>query len=53
MLYWRRIYAETVSLAYDIDRAICQMEICRETYGVCNWPKVPEACWHQAIAELF
>lgn len=28
------------------------MALCREAYGVCNWPDIPETCWEQALKEL-
>lgn len=28
------------------------MELCKEQYGVCNWPNVPEECWNLAVGEL-
>lgn len=28
------------------------MELCREKYGECNWPDVPEECWDLAVAEM-
>lgn len=28
------------------------MTLCREQFGECNWPNVPEECWEQATKEL-
>lgn len=28
------------------------MALCKEQYGECNWPNVPEECWNLAINEL-
>lgn len=28
------------------------MEICRRQNGSCVWPRIPEDCWRQAMAEL-
>ena len=27
------------------------MELCKDKYGECNWPNVPEECWEQAVKE--
>ena len=29
------------------------MDICRDKYGVCEWPKVGEVCFHEAFRILF
>lgn len=29
------------------------MSICKEEYGECSWPNVPEHCWKLAIYEIF
>lgn len=29
------------------------MDICRDKYGACVWPKVPEDCFAKAFVELF
>ncbi|MDE7340781.1 MAG: metallophosphatase family protein [Lachnospiraceae bacterium] len=28
------------------------MELCKDKFGECSWPNVPEACWEQAVKEL-
>ncbi len=28
------------------------MEFCRDAYGECHWPQIPEECWQQAVEEL-
>lgn len=28
------------------------MELCRQQYGQCKWPEIPEECWAQAVREL-
>ncbi|MCM1025224.1 MAG: metallophosphatase family protein [Roseburia sp.] len=28
------------------------MELCKERFGVCSWPDIPEECWEQAVREL-
>ena len=28
------------------------MELCKDKYGKCNWPDVPEECWEQAVKEM-
>lgn len=28
------------------------MALCKEQYGECSWPNVPEACWEQAVEEM-
>lgn len=28
------------------------IELCRQQYGHCSWPEIPEECWAQAIREL-
>lgn len=27
------------------------MALCRDKFGECNWPNVPEECWEQAVKE--
>ena len=29
------------------------MVICKDKFGECNWPNVPEECWKQAVKEIF
>lgn len=28
------------------------MALCRDKFGECNWPDIPEECWEQAVREL-
>ena len=28
------------------------MTLCKDKFGECNWPNVPEECWAQAVKEL-
>ncbi|MDE7251754.1 MAG: metallophosphatase family protein [Acetatifactor sp.] len=28
------------------------MTICKEKFGACNWPNIPEECWEQAVKDL-
>ena len=28
------------------------MTICKDNFGECNWPNVPEECWEQAVKEM-
>ncbi|MDE5931735.1 MAG: hypothetical protein K2H40_04535 [Lachnospiraceae bacterium] len=28
------------------------MALCKDKFGECSWPNVPEACWEQAVKEL-
>ena len=51
---WSRITAHVLrggaaSHAQALARA---MEICRRQNGSCVWPRIPEDCWRQAMAEL-
>lgn len=38
-----------ISHAQVLTRA---MELCRDEYGECRWPEVPEKCWEQAAKEM-
>ena len=29
------------------------MELCRQELGTCQWPKIPEKYWKQAVEEFF
>ena len=28
------------------------MAICKDNFGKCIWPNIPEECWEQAVREL-
>lgn len=28
------------------------MTLCKDTFGECSWPNIPEECWEQAVKEL-
>lgn len=38
-----------ISHAQVLSRA---MNLCKEEYGECRWPEVPEKCWEQAVKEM-
>lgn len=38
-----------ISHAQVLSRA---MHLCKEEYGECRWPEVPEKCWEQAAKEM-
>lgn len=28
------------------------MTLCKDKFGACNWPNIPEECWEQAVKEM-
>lgn len=52
--YWCKVSENSIR-AGEIDPGIVlarAMALCKEQYGECNWPNIPEECWKQAVEEM-
>lgn len=53
--YWCKITEHTLRTGEDSANTVLKkaMEICRQRFGACHWPEIPDSCWEQACSELF
>lgn len=52
--YWCKV-TETLLRTGEISHGTVlarAMTLCKDTFGECSWPNIPEECWEQAVKEL-
>ena len=52
--YWCKVLEKCVKTGEIEHGAVLEraMKLCREKFGECRWPDIPEECWAQAVKEM-
>lgn len=52
--YWCKVLEKSVRTGEIEHGAVMEraMELCKEKFGECRWPDIPEECWAQAVKEM-